>query len=81
MTITLPSGFRAGSPVSQADLLKELAIVLYEREKLSLGRAARLAGMEKWAFNHLLADREVPMHYDEADLRHDLDTLESLFGR
>ena len=81
MTITLPSELRAGSTVAEVDLLKELAIVLYEREKLSLGRAARLAGMDKWAFNHLLADRGVPMHYDEADLRHDMATLESLFGR
>lgn len=70
-----------GAPVSEADVLTELAIVLYEREKLSVGWAARLAGMDKWAFNSLLADRDVPMHYDSADLRQDLATLESLLGR
>ena len=67
--------------VSQADLLVELAVLLYQREKLSLGRAAQLAGMGKWAFNDLLAARDVPMHYDEGDLRRDMATLESLFGR
>jgi predicted HTH domain antitoxin len=66
---------------SEAELLRELAIVLYEREKLSIGRAARLAGMDKWAFNDLLADREIPMHYDVADLERDLATLRSLADR
>jgi predicted HTH domain antitoxin len=81
MTITLPPGVGAGSGLSEADLLKELAIVLYQREKLSLGRAARLAGMERWALNHLLADRDVPMHYDVADLQHDMATFRSLANR
>lgn len=64
-----------GEAVSESDILTELAIVLYEREKLSVGWAARLAGMDKWAFNSLLADREVPMHYDVADLERDLEAL------
>lgn len=64
-----------GAAVSEADILTELAIVLYEREKLSVGWAARLAGMDKWAFNSLLAEREVPMHYDVADLERDLEAL------
>jgi predicted HTH domain antitoxin len=66
---------------SEADVLRELAIVLYEREKLSIGRAARLAGMDKWAFNDLLADREIPMHYDIADLERDLEALRRLADR
>jgi predicted HTH domain antitoxin len=37
--------------------------------------------MKKWAFNDLLAAREIPMHYDEADLRRDLATLQSLANR
>jgi predicted HTH domain antitoxin len=79
--VSVPSGAGDGSAISESDLLKELAIVLYAREKLSIGRAARLAGMDKWAFNDLLADREVPMHYDVGDLKHDLMTLRRLAGR
>ena len=81
MKVFLDSGLHGTGEFSEAALLTELAIRLYQQEKLSLGRAARLAGMGKWAFNDLLADRDVPMHYDGADLRHDLATLESLFGR
>lgn len=67
--------------VPESDILTELAIVLYEREKLSVGWAARLAGMDKWAFNSLLADRQVPMHYDAADLERDLEALRRLAHR
>lgn len=67
-----------GGAVSEADILTELAIVLYEREKLSVGWAARLAGMDKWAFNSVLADRDVPMHYDAVDLERDLEALRRL---
>jgi predicted HTH domain antitoxin len=67
--------------VTEVDLLTDLAVELYRREKLSLGHAARLAGMDKWSFNDLLARRNVPMHYDEADLRRDLATLQSLASR
>jgi predicted HTH domain antitoxin len=70
-----------GPPVSESAILTELAIVLYEREKLSVGWAARLAGMDKWAFNDLLADRKIPMHYDAADLERDLETLRKLDQR
>lgn len=67
--------------ITEADLLTDLAVELYKREKLSLGHAARLAGMEKWSFNDLLARRDVPMHYDVADLRRDLAALQSLANR
>jgi predicted HTH domain antitoxin len=71
----------AAPAVTEVDLLTDLAVELYQREKLSLGHAARLAGMDKWLFNDLLARRDVPMHYDEADLRRDLATLQSLASR
>ena len=67
--------------LTASDVLTELAVLLYQREKLSLGRAARLAGLEKWAFNDLLAQRGVPMHYDVADLERDLETLRRLASR
>jgi predicted HTH domain antitoxin len=62
-------------------VLVELAILLYEQDKLSLGHAAKLAGMKKTDFNHLLAVRGVPTHYDLQDWEQDLATLRSLVHR
>ncbi|MBM3883649.1 MAG: UPF0175 family protein [Verrucomicrobia bacterium] len=51
----------------------ELAAALYAQGILSLGKAARLAGLSRWEMNDVLARRAVPMHYTEADLQNDLD--------
>lgn len=40
----------------RADLLRLIAAKLYERGTLSLGQAAKLAGMKKWDFPKVLGD-------------------------
>lgn len=81
MSLTIPSDVVSATELTEEQLAVELAVELYQREKLSLGHAARLARMDKWSFNDLLAGREIPMHYDEADLRRDLATLQRLADR
>ncbi len=81
MSVTIPDDVVSATDLTEQQFAVELAIELYQREKLSLGHAARLAGMEKWSFNDLLAARDIPMHYDGADLRQDLATLQSLAHR
>lgn len=81
MDLRLPGGVAVPDEVSEAHVLEELAVLLYQQDKLSLGHAARLAGMGKFDFNRLLAERGVPMHYDESDLERDLATLRGLLDR
>jgi predicted HTH domain antitoxin len=78
MQLAMKSELTANTGLSEADLLVELAVLLYERDKLTLGRAAKLAGMDKWALNDLLAERKVPMHYDLKEWEQDLATIRSL---
>lgn len=59
-------------------LRRELAVRLYEKGLLTLGKARALAGLSKWEFCQLLGDEGVPRRYDEADLNADLETLEAL---
>lgn len=56
----------------EAELLKELALGVYRRGVLSLGKAATLAHMSRWQFEQLLGERRIPRHYTEADLADDL---------
>jgi predicted HTH domain antitoxin len=56
----------------EAELLKELALALYRRGVLSLGKARALAQMNRWQFEQLLGERRIPRHYTEADLGEDL---------
>jgi predicted HTH domain antitoxin len=81
MELTLNGGPNGAPRLSETEVRRELAIVLYQREKLSLGRAAHLAGMRKFEFNELLADRDIPMHYGMEELKQDLLTARSLAAR
>jgi len=58
-----------------------LAIELYREGKLSLGKAAELAGARnKWEMLTLLDKSGVPLNYNIKDIEEDLDTLERIIG-
>lgn len=59
-------------------LRRELALRLYEKGLLSLGKARQLAGMEKWNFLLLLAQDGISRQYDKKELDRDLSTLNYL---
>ena len=77
----VPDEVLTAAGLTDSELATELAVVLYQREKLSLGRAAEVAGMGKWTFNDLLAGRNIPMHYDERELARDFATVRRLVAR
>ncbi len=55
---------------------------LYREGKLSLGKAAELAGAKsKWEMLLLLSVRGVPLDYTADDAEKDLQTLEEVLGR
>ncbi|MCB0017935.1 MAG: UPF0175 family protein [Anaerolineales bacterium] len=58
--------------MSLPELKIELAIALFQREKLSFGKARELAGVDFWTFQQLLGSRGIHPHYDVADFEQDL---------
>lgn len=65
-------------PVSEQELRQDVAVLLYQKG-LPPGKAAAVAGMDRFAFRHLLASRRVPVQYGVEDLEDDLATLRTLF--
>jgi predicted HTH domain antitoxin len=63
---------------SASKLRREIAVMHFRSDKLTLGQASELAGMNRLAFQHLLKSREIPLHYDVADFEEDLATLRRL---
>lgn len=61
--------------MSEEELRKEIAIMLYEQGRLSTGKASQFAGMNKIIFMKELAKRSIPVTYDEEELIRDLNTL------
>jgi predicted HTH domain antitoxin len=75
MGIIIPDEILEATHMSAAELLQEIAVFLFQKERLSLGQASRWAGMSQLQFQHLLASRQIPIHYDLAEFEADLKTL------
>ncbi|NJN66942.1 MAG: UPF0175 family protein, partial [Chloroflexaceae bacterium] len=59
-------------------LLQEIAILLFQQERLTLAQASDLVGLDRISFQRLLASRQIPMHYGVDDFRKDLENLRKL---
>jgi predicted HTH domain antitoxin len=75
MTVTIPDDRIGDIQVSEHDALVDIAIGLYKREQVSLGRAAQIANMSSPAFLDELGRRKIPINYGVDDLRQDLSSL------
>lgn len=78
MSIVIPDEILHTIHMTVDELLQEIAILLYQKGKLSLGQASRLAGVSQLQFQFLLASRQIPIHYDIAEFESDLKTLREL---
>ena len=78
MTVVIPDDIIRSTGMSPAEVRRELAATLFQREKLTLAQASRLAEMGTLEFQHLLASREIPIHYDIAQFEEDLATLHEM---
>lgn len=78
MGIVIADEIVQSTRLTAAELTQELALALFQREKLTIGQASRLAGMSQWQFQQLLGSRDIPIHYGVADFEADLRTLEEL---
>lgn len=66
------------SGLSEVELLQELVLLLFQREKLSLGKASRILGMTQLEFQAFLASRDLYIHYNVEDLHEDVNNLQEL---
>ena len=57
---------------------KELAILLFQQERLTLGQASKLAGVGQLEFQAMIADRRITIHYGVEEFREDTATLRRL---
>ena len=64
--------------MSDRELKQEVAVMLFEQEKLTLAQASRLAEMKQVTFRYLLASREISLHYGIAELEEDVETLKEI---
>jgi predicted HTH domain antitoxin len=75
MSVTISDEVLKAAHMSEPELKQELALTLFQQERLTLAQASRLAGMSQLAFQALLADRQIPIHYGVEEFREDVRTL------
>jgi len=64
--------------ISPSELMIDLAVYLYDKEKLSMGQAKKLAGLTQIEFQKEISKRHVFIKYDVEDLEKDLENLSQL---
>jgi predicted HTH domain antitoxin len=78
MPVSIQDEVLTASGLSEGELKQELAVALFERERITLAQASRLAGLTQLEFQSVLAQREVPVHYGVQEFEEDLDALRRL---
>ena len=75
MPVTISDEVLQAAHISEPELKQVLALALFQKERLTLAQASRLAEMTQLAFQALLAERRIPIHYGVQEFREDLRTL------
>ncbi|MGI0016448.1 MAG: UPF0175 family protein [Nitrososphaera sp.] len=78
MSVVISDEILHTTRMSENEIMQEIAILLFQKEKLTLGQASEMAGMTQLQFQHLLASRQIPIHYDVEELEADIKTLRIL---
>lgn len=71
ITINLPDSLH----LTEANLHTELAIALFQQDRISLGSASKIAGMHVMDFQKLISDRGICIYYDVEEFQQDVQHL------
>ena len=74
-SIVIPDVVLSASGLYEKELFVEVILLLFQQEKLSLGKAAELLDMSQVRFQRLLSERNICVHYDVAEFREDIEQL------
>jgi predicted HTH domain antitoxin len=82
MTVTIPDRVTKLMEAStEQEVVEQLALWLYSRNRISMGKASELAGVSRWEFGDLMHKYGVYHNYSIEDLEQDVATLEGLKQR
>jgi len=72
MPVTISDEVLTAAHISERELKEELALALFQKERLTLSQASRLAEVSQLTYQALLAERRIPIHYGVEEFREDL---------
>lgn len=75
MTITIPDETLGDLRLTSEQTRLEIAVGLFADRRVTLARAAKIAGVPFLTFQRELAKRRIPLHYEVEDFEADVRTL------
>ena len=78
MSVVIPDDILKSAAMSEAELKLEIAIMLFQQDKISIGKARRLAEMNLLDFQREIAQRGICIHYDVEEFEEDIKTLRAM---
>jgi predicted HTH domain antitoxin len=78
MSLVISDELVQASGLSELELFQEVVLLLYQREKISLGKASRILSLSQLDFQALLTSHNLYIHYDVNDLHEDVQNLKEL---
>jgi predicted HTH domain antitoxin len=78
MSVVISDEILQATHMTADEFMCEIAVFLFQQQELTLGQASHLAKTSQVQFQHLLASRQIPVHYDIADFESDLKTLREM---
>lgn len=77
MSLILSDEIIKASGMSEDALLLEVILLLFQQEKISLGKAAELLDISQIRLQRLMAERGICVHYDVAEFHEDIEQLQA----
>ena len=75
MSLIISDEIVKASGLSEDELFLEIVLLLFQQDKISLGKAAELLNMSQIRFQRLMAARGICVHYDVPELQEDIQHL------
>lgn len=75
MSMVISEELLQAANMTEAELMQEIAVMLFQQERITLGRASKMSGMNQLEFQRLLSSRNICLHYDVAEYEADLKSL------
>lgn len=78
MLIEIPDNILSKGNLSEEEIRIEFALILYEKNIMTLDQASKFAFLDTYEFQKLIGDKKIPIHYTENDFNEDLATIKKI---
>lgn len=76
MSLVISDDLVKASGFSENEFFLEIVLMLFQQDKISLGKASELLGLHRMQCQKLISERGLCVHYDITEFQEDLKILE-----